>query len=90
MKSSVIPSLLTHITLATALSACTWISDADYTKELVNVDEDGDGVTIAEGDCNDQMPNVSPLLEEVWYDGIDGDCAGDNDFDKDKDGRSRS
>ena len=50
------------------------------------MDEDGDGVTIAEGDCNDQMPNVSPLLEEVWYDGIDGDCAGDNDFDKDKDG----
>ena len=42
MKSSVIPSLLTHITLATVLSACTWISDADYTKELVNVDEDGD------------------------------------------------
>ena len=26
------------------------------------MDEDGDGVTIAEGDCNDQMPNVSPLL----------------------------
>ena len=43
MKSPVIP-LLTHITLATALPACTWISDADYTKELVNVDEDGDGV----------------------------------------------
>lgn len=86
MKSSGTTSLLTHITLATVFSGCTWISDADYTKELVNVDEDGDGVTIAEGDCNDQMPNVSPLLEEIWYDGIDGDCSGDNDFDKDKDG----
>ena len=86
MKSSGIPSLLTNIAMLSVLSGCTWISDEQYTKELVNVDEDGDGVTIQEGDCNDQMPNVSPLLEEVWYDGIDGDCGGDNDFDKDKDG----
>ncbi len=78
--------LLMHLSLMTSLVGCTWISDADYTKELVNVDEDGDGVTIQEGDCNDQMATVSPLLEEVWYDGIDGDCGGDNDFDKDKDG----
>ncbi len=78
--------LLMHLSLMTSLVGCTWISDADYTKELVNVDEDGDGVTIQEGDCNDQIATVSPLLEEVWYDGIDGDCGGDNDFDKDKDG----
>ena len=38
--------------------------DADYTKKMVNVDEDGGGLTIAEGDCNDQMPNVSPFWKK--------------------------
>jgi len=78
--------LLMHLSLITALAGCTWIGDADYKAELINVDEDGDGVTISEGDCNDQLPTVSPLIEEIWYDGLDGNCSGDNDFDKDKDG----
>ena len=76
----------THIGLIALLSGCNWIGDADYAKELENVDEDGDGVTIAQGDCNDQLPNVYLGAVEVWYDGIDGDCLGDNDFDQDGDG----
>jgi len=75
-----------NLSLIAALSGCTWIGDADYKAELVNVDEDGDGQTINEGDCNDQMPNVFLGNVETWYDGIDGDCGGDNDFDKDGDG----
>jgi hypothetical protein len=75
-----------NLSLIAALSGCTWIGDADYKAELVNVDEDGDGQTISEGDCNDQMPNVFLGNLETWYDGIDGDCGGDNDFDKDGDG----
>jgi len=52
-------------------------------------DEDGDGVSLAQGDCNDK-PGVgaqqSPLAEEVWYDGIDQNCDGADDYDQDGDG----
>ena len=72
--------------LALLLSGCTWISEEDYNSDLKNVDDDGDGVTLADGDCNDQNANVSPNMEETWYDGIDSNCSGDNDFDEDKDG----
>ena len=68
------------------LSGCTWFDDEVYHAELKNVDDDGDGVTLAEGDCNDNNPNVSPNIEEIWYDGIDANCSGDNDFDNDYDG----
>ena len=36
-------------------------------------DMDGDGVSISQGDCNDQDPSISPNLEEQC-DAIDHDC----------------
>ena len=69
-----------------------------------HVDEDGDGygtdgdevqacdapagTVAAGGDCNDDDASVSPGAEEVWYDGIDQNCAGDDDFDADADGHA--
>lgn len=38
------------------------------------------------GDCNDVVDTVHPGAEDTWYDGVDADCAGDNDFDADGDG----
>ena len=38
------------------------------------------------GDCDDTDPEVSPGAAEVWYDGLDQDCAGDDDHDADGDG----
>ncbi|MSQ02055.1 MAG: lamin tail domain-containing protein [Myxococcales bacterium] len=51
------------------------------------VDGDGDGFTLAQGDCDDGPDGggVGPEATEVWYDGVDQDCDG-NDADQDLDG----
>ncbi len=41
-------------------------------------DEDGDGWTIADGDCDDDDPESFPGGEEVWDD-RDNDCDGETD-----------
>ena len=53
------------------------------------LDADGDGVSIAQGDCNDKVgagEGIGPNEPEIWYDGVDQNCDGLNDFDKDGDG----
>jgi hypothetical protein len=37
-------------------------------------------------DCNDHADWIHPGSFEVWYDGVDADCRGDDDFDRDDDG----
>ncbi len=49
-------------------------------------DHDGDGVSELEGDCDDEDADVHPGAEEIWYDGLDTDCDGGDDFDADGDG----
>ncbi|MSQ04114.1 MAG: hypothetical protein EXR71_19865 [Myxococcales bacterium] len=43
--------------------------------QCTTVDEDGDGYTEAEGDCNDVSPLVHPGAGDVW-DNLDNDCDG--------------
>ncbi len=66
------------------------------------LDADGDGVggptleeacdppgpawTLLGGDCDDASPTVRPGAQDLPYDGIDADCAGDDDHDADGDG----
>jgi hypothetical protein len=38
------------------------------------------------GDCDDNDPTRSPLLHDVFYDGLDANCDGLSDFDADGDG----
>ncbi len=67
-------------------SGCTWISKAEFDAQELLLDQDGDGISAEDGDCDPTDGNVYPGAEEVWYDGIDADCARDDDYDADKDG----
>ncbi len=60
-------------------------------------DHDGDGYASAahadayDGplpatDCNDSRPDVHPGAVDTWYDGLDQDCDGSSDHDRDRDG----
>ena len=61
-------------------------------------DNDGDGVTVAQGDCNDNDNTVYPGAVEICGDGIDQDCDGSDlacgpdpkDVDDDGDGYSEN
>ncbi len=69
----------------------------------VYVDADGDGYgagaaslacevlagwSTLSTDCDDADAAIAPGATETWYDGIDADCAGDDDDDQDADGVS--
>ena len=88
------PSLLglASSLLAIALVGC----GSDWQLE----DLDGDGFTPSQGDCWDDPGRAPPTSNEVsltaaqvhpgatesWYDGVDQDCGGEDDFDVDGDG----
>lgn len=48
-------------------------------------DFDGDGYP-SNIDCDDNDASINPSAEEIWYDGVDQNCDGWNDFDQDMDG----
>ena len=54
------------------------------------VDNDGDGYKVSEGDCNDDDATVHPFANEICGDGIDQNCDGKDldcdDVDNDGDG----
>ncbi len=58
-------------------------------------DQDGDGFQIdywnsdtssGGGDCNDANPDIYPGAADEWYDNVDSNCAGNDDWDQDGDG----
>lgn len=64
---------------------------ADYLEDNVPLDVDRDGYVSADwggDDCNDFSTVIHPGAFDPWYDGADWDCAGDDDYDADRDGYS--
>ena len=49
-------------------------------------DADGDGVTIEDGDCDDEDPNISPSATDLVGDDVDQNCDGIDGMDFDQDG----
>ncbi len=66
--------------------ACTWVGPDDFEQRLSELDDDGDSFTRDAGDCDDADSSIFPGADEIWYDGIDQDCAGNDDYDQDNDG----
>ena len=55
-------------------------------EEAAIVDADGDGFTVGDGDCDDGNNTIYPGAEDQFYDGVDQNCDGANDYDADGDG----
>jgi len=74
-----------------AVDADVWFLDLDgdgygTPEQTTSACQRPDDYVAREGDCADFDATISPGAVEVWYDGIDQDCAGDDDFDQDGDG----
>lgn len=87
-------SLVFSLALAASLGGCgplTYITPDEMDARISSLDEDGDGVTKGQLDCND-LPDKggehqTPGAAEVPYDGWDNDCGGGGDqLDIDGDG----
>ena len=73
------------MTLLLLLLACPVSTTPPEEEDSFPGDEDRDGWTEEEGDCDDADRSVNPGAPEVWYDGFDQNCDG-NDDDQDGDG----
>ena len=62
----------------------------DEYEGLPTYDAGGDVVegtgTGTAGDCDDNNADTNPEADEIWYDGLDEDCDGGDDYDADGDG----
>jgi hypothetical protein len=73
-----------------AVDGTVWYVDADGDgfggDETVTDCTEPKGYTANSDDCDDEHAEAHPGAAEIWYDAIDGDCLGGNDFDQDGDG----
>ena len=69
-------------------TGCPYVSRAEIEAQLELRDDDGDGVSVADGDCDDLDPAVYPGHEEIPYDNLDNDCVDGDLVDVDGDGHA--
>ncbi len=74
-----------------AADALTWYADTDADgygdlAKPTRACAQPDGFVSNFDDCDDSDPGFSPDADEVWYDGVDQNCDGEDDDDADGDG----
>ena len=82
--SHTVENLEPGVTYYFAATASNQYGESEYSQEInytipeasTDLDDDGDGYTESDGDCNDTDPAVHPGAEETCGDGIDQDCNG--------------
>ena len=75
-----------QLEISSDTSSDVWGIDELVFSELGLDDADGDGYTEADGDCDDDDSTTNPAATDTWYDGVDSDCGGEDDYDSDGDG----
>jgi Putative metal-binding motif/FG-GAP repeat len=65
---------------------CDGADDYDQDADGFQTDVYNDDATEGGGDCMDGNAAIYPGAPDTWYDGVDSDCAGGDDFDQDGDG----
>ncbi|MEQ1567745.1 MAG: putative metal-binding motif-containing protein, partial [Myxococcota bacterium] len=69
--------------IAAFVAGCSGDDEKPPVEDEIDADLDGYDTT---QDCDDADPLVHPNQVDAWYDGVDSDCGGDDDFDQDADG----
>ncbi|MFT5429924.1 MAG: hypothetical protein ACI9OJ_000597 [Myxococcota bacterium] len=57
-----------------------WVLDPRFDGDVVlpsTLDQDMDGLTADQGDCNDNNPNINPAAAEITGNGVDDNCDGE-------------
>ena len=68
--------------LGLSMSACGATTQSMYGVAISDtglIDDDGDGFSEAEGDCDDSDPTVHPEAKETPGDDVDSNCDGEDD-----------
>ena len=65
---------------------CDGLDDYDQDQDGFRTSVHEPDVEDGGGDCNDVNADIFPGAADTWYDGVDSNCGGEEDYDQDQDG----